>query len=87
MKYREITLIAKEGHATALCCELLDVSSSGFYDWRKRPPSNREIKNGELTAKILTIFGDSKETYGSPRIKASLEKDGEVIEGKVKWPA
>ncbi|MBC7427990.1 MAG: IS3 family transposase, partial [Bacteriovorax sp.] len=84
MKFREIVLLAKEGHSTLLCCELLDISTSGFYDWRKRPPSNREIKNGELTAKILTIFGDSKETYGSPRIKASLEKDGEVIgKGKV----
>lgn len=79
MKYRGIVLLAKEGHPISVCCELLDVSCSGFYDWRKRPPSNREIKNGELKAKIISIFGDSKETYGSPRIKASLERGGEVI--------
>jgi putative transposase len=84
VRFREIVLLAKEGHSVALCCELLDVSSSGFYDWRKRPPSNREIRNGELTAKILSIFGDSKEAYGSPRIRASLVKSGEVVgAGKV----
>lgn len=84
MKYRGIVLLAKEGHSVALCCELLDVSSSGFYDWRKRPSSNRELKNGELKAKILNIFSDSKVTYGSPRIKASLAKEGEVVgKGKV----
>lgn len=84
MKYRGIVLLAKEDHSVALCCELLNVSSSGFYDWRKRPPSNREIRNGELTAKIVNIFDDSKQTYGSPRIRASLAKDGEVIgKGKV----
>ncbi|MBC7428636.1 MAG: transposase [Bacteriovorax sp.] len=37
-----------------------------------------------MTAKILNIFGDSKETYGSPRIRASLVKSGEVVgTGKV----
>jgi putative transposase len=79
VKYKGIVLLAHEGHGITLCCELLKVSTSGFYDWRKRPPSNRQIKNGEIKAKILNIFNDSKETYGSPRIKASLEKDGESI--------
>ena len=84
MKYREIVLLATEGHPVSLCCELLEVSTSGFYDWRKRPPSNRELRDGELKSKILNIFSDSKETYGSPRITASLKKDGEVIgPGKV----
>lgn len=84
MKYREIVLLATEGHPVSLCCELLGVSTSGFYDWRKRPPSNRELRDGELRRKILNIFSDSKETYGSPRITASLKKDGEVIgPGKV----
>lgn len=79
MKYRGIVLLKTEGHSVSLCCELLDVSSSGFYDWRKRLPSNRKIKSGEIKAKILNIFNDSKETYGSPRIKAALERSGDLV--------
>lgn len=79
MKYRGIVLLKKEGHSISLCCELLDVSSSGFYDWRKRLPSNRKLKDGELKAKILDIFSDSKKTYGVPRIKAALKREGELV--------
>jgi transposase InsO family protein len=79
VKYRGIVLLKTEGHSVSLCCELLDVSSSGFYDWRKRLPSNRKIKNGEIKAKILNIFSDSKKTYGSPRIKAALERSGDLV--------
>jgi transposase InsO family protein len=79
MKYRGIVLLKTEGHSISLCCELLDVSSSGFYDWRKRLPSNRKIKNSEIKAKILNIFSDSRKTYGSPRIKAALERSGDLV--------
>lgn len=79
MKYRGIVLLKTEGHSVSLCCHLLDVSSSGFYDWRKRLPSNRKIKDGEIKAKILNIFSDSRKTYGSPRIKAALERSGDFI--------
>lgn len=79
MKYKGIVLLGSEGHSISHCCELLDVSSSGFYDWKKRLPSNRKIKNGEIKAKILNIFSDSRKTYGSPRIKAALERAGDVV--------
>lgn len=58
-------------------CEVLGVSKSGYYYWRK------ELKGLEQTAdldsKIKRIFSASKETYGSPRIHASLEKEGVVV--------
>jgi len=79
VKYKGIVLLGSEGHSISHCCELLDVSSSGFYDWKKRLPSNRKIKNGEIKAKILNIFSDSRKTYGSPRIKAALERAGDVV--------
>jgi transposase InsO family protein len=79
VKYKGIVLLKSEGHSVSLCCELLEVSSSGYYDWRKRLPSNREIKNGEIKAKIVNIFSDSRKTYGVPRIKAALERSGDVV--------
>ena len=55
---------------------LLGVSKSGYYDWRNRQPSAREIKDDELKVKIQQIFNDNKGRYGSPRIFKALQKQG-----------
>ena len=55
---------------------LLGVSKSGYYDWRNRQPSAREIEDGELKVKIQQIFTDNKGRYGSPRIFMALKKQG-----------
>ena len=68
-----------EGHAVKLCCKLLKVSHSGFYEWRNRKPSVRQKKREELRGKIKTLFKNSKGNYGSPRIQKSLQSEGEVI--------
>ena len=57
-------------------CNVLDVSPSGYYAWRKRPPSAREMANRELTEKIKAEFDKSGETYGSPRIYQVMRKLG-----------
>jgi putative transposase len=57
-------------------CEVLDVSPSGYYAWRGRPPSKREMANRELTEKIKIEFKKSGETYGSPRIYQIMRKLG-----------
>lgn len=79
MKYRGIVLLGEEGHSIQLCCELLSVSTSGFYDWKKRLPSKRQLENELLKSKIKDIHKESKGTYGSPRIKAALEKNGDDV--------
>lgn len=68
-----------EGHAVKLCCELFKVSHSGFYDWLNRKPSDRIQSREKLKEKIKTIFKKSKNNYGSPRIKKTLEADGEKV--------
>ncbi len=57
-------------------CEGLDVSPSGYYAWRTRPPSTREMANQELLKEIEAVFEDSKETYGSPRVSRKLKRQG-----------
>ena len=79
MKYRGIVLLSEEGHSVEICCELMNVSTSGYYDWKKRPPSIRQRANEVLKTKIKEIHKESKGTYGSPRIKASLEKRGHTV--------
>lgn len=79
MKYRGIVLLKGEGHSVKTCCELLKVSASGFYDWFKRMPSKRKLRDGILKAKIVSIFDKSKKNYGSPRIQKQLSKEGEKV--------
>jgi len=57
-------------------CAVLDVSPSGYYAWRGRPPSTREMANRELVKKIETVYNDSYGTYGSPRIYRELKDQG-----------
>jgi putative transposase len=57
-------------------CKALNVSPSGYYAWRKRPVSAREMANRELVKKIEAVYNDSYETYGSPRVYRELKAQG-----------
>ena len=57
-------------------CRVLDVSTSGYYAWRKRPPSGRDREDKMLTEKIHAIHERSRGTYGAPRIHAELRAEG-----------
>jgi transposase InsO family protein len=61
----------------ALCAEL-DVSPSGYYDWRQRltSPGPRALENQLLATRITELHEQSRETYGSPRIVMELRKSG-----------
>ena len=53
---------------------MLGVSSSGYYLWKNRGKSRREVKNAFLLEKIKDIPRLSDYTYGSPRITHTLKK-------------
>ena len=55
-------------------CRTLQVSTSGFYDWRARleHPSHRRSTDEFLTELINEIHDASRGTYGSPRVHAEL---------------
>jgi transposase InsO family protein len=61
----------------ALCREL-DVSPSGYYDWRQRQtsPGPRALENQLLATRITELHQRSRQTYGSPRIMMELRKSG-----------
>ncbi len=60
-------------------CTLLEVSPSGYYDYRDRESSARAKRNAAITEKIKAIHTRSKGVYGSPRIVAALERGGEKV--------
>lgn len=55
-------------------CRVLEVSTSGFYAWRTRQPSARDIADDELAGVMLGIYAMSDDTYGRPRIHAELRQ-------------
>jgi transposase InsO family protein len=57
-------------------CKGLEVSPSGYYAWRKRPPSAREMANQELYKKVKAVYNENHGVYGSPRIYRELDAQG-----------
>lgn len=68
----------REEYKIVRLCDVLEVSTSGFYDWFERPESNRSIENKRLTGKIEQYHSESNEIYGSPKIHKDLIEDGET---------
>jgi transposase InsO family protein len=57
-------------------CQVLRVSSSGYYASRGRPLSQREQDDRGIVNQIKEIHTASRETYGSPRVHAALVRQG-----------
>lgn len=67
-----------EGAAVKLACGTLSVSRSGYYDWLKRPESDRARENTVLLERIRAYYEASDRTYGAPRIVEDLRAEGHV---------
>ncbi|MFG2639324.1 IS3 family transposase [Streptomyces sp. NPDC048362] len=57
-------------------CERLDVSRSGYYEWRCRPDSATARRREELKLLIKKAFDMSDSTYGYRRVHAQLARWG-----------
>jgi putative transposase len=69
--YRMISA-EKASTPVSVCCRLLGVSRSGYYEWATRAPSDRALSDAWLIEKIKQIHEDHRKVYGSPRIHADL---------------
>jgi putative transposase len=66
----------KAAYSVPMLCRLLGVSRSGYYVWRRRPPSERAHFDAVLSQKLETIHRNSRATYGAPRVHAELRAIG-----------
>lgn len=62
-----------------LMCRILALSPSGYYAWVARPESRRAAENRRLVAEIRVIHAESRGTYGSPRVHATLQAQGQRV--------
>jgi len=59
-------------------CAWLEVSKSGFYNWKSRPESATAKRQQRLMLLITRIFDDSDGTYGYRRVAGQLARQGTV---------
>jgi putative transposase len=70
-----------EGLPAQVACRVLEVSESGFYAWRSRPPSARAIRHAWLTDVIAQVHADFRAVYGYRRVHAELTLGHGLIVG------
>lgn len=83
-----LMLAEKAQYAIARMARLLKVSRSGFYAWVKAqhrgggevPP--RVARRRRLDHRVRRIWRESHKTYGAPRIRAKLAKEGVWVDRK-----
>jgi putative transposase len=58
-------------------CQLLGVSASGYYAWRKRLPAPSVAPAWQVTAQ--RVFATHAGRYGQRRLRAQLRREGHAV--------
>ena len=69
----------KKGLRTAKLCKALDVTTSAYYTWDKRPESKRSIRKRELTEKVREEFYSNHKIPGAKKISKKLSKPDDHV--------
>jgi putative transposase len=75
VKYAWIEEHRDRFHVTRMCRQL-EVSRTGYCQWRTRAPSDRTMANAALDAQVAALHTSSKRSYGRPRIVRGLREQG-----------
>ena len=77
--------LAAEGVPVAVTCWVLNVSTSGYYEWARGRASRRDLEQAYLMAAIHDVHAASYGTYGHRRVHAELTMGRrlEVSHGRV----
>lgn len=70
--FRLVQELAADGFDVAVTCRVLNVSRSGYYEWRNRPLSPRDLEDAYLANQVVDIHVMSRGSYGAPRTHAEL---------------
>jgi transposase InsO family protein len=69
----------RDQYTVSRLCRVLQVSRSGYCQWRVRPPSPSTLANQALDVKVAAIHDASRRCYGRPRVVQKLRQQGEVV--------
>jgi len=70
--FRLVHELSRDGFPVAVTCRVLKVSTSGFYEWRSRGPSVRDLDDACLIEAIRDVHQRARGTYGVRRVHAEL---------------
>jgi putative transposase len=68
--------VERTSYPMRILCRVLEVTRSGFYAWRSRKPSTRDLEDEQLRPKVVKAFETGRGTYGSPRVRDELVDQG-----------
>lgn len=74
MKYKFIEDNSSTFHVEKMC-QVLDISRSSYYGWKKNGKSKRAQENEILLTEIKKVYKKNREVYGSPRITKELQEN------------
>jgi putative transposase len=74
-----IVLAEKARTPVSVACQLRSVSTSGFYAWASRAPSDRALSDAWLVERIKQIHAENRRVYGSRRVTAELRLGHGVV--------
>lgn len=60
-------------------CAAFGVSRSGYYAHLHKPRRARRTEDRQLRPQIASAFEKSRGTYGTPRLRAALQRDGRQL--------
>lgn len=72
-----VTETGEKKYTIVAMCAWLEVSTSGYHEWRDRPDSATAVRRQFLGLLVKKAFDDSDEAYGYRRIHAQLARWGE----------
>jgi putative transposase len=81
MRFRLIEA-EKAEHTISRLCTVLGVTRAGYYAWRRRGPSLRQLGDDELARLIVQIYDGSHQTYGAVRINEELRDEHQIRVGR-----
>jgi putative transposase len=64
----------RDSYPVAVMCEVLNVSASGYYGWRERPPSRRAERHARIRQAVTQAHAESHGIYGSHKIAEVLQQ-------------
>ena len=69
----------KGEYSIGILCKLLNISRSGYYDWKSRGSGKRQLEDTALAEQIAAVHRASRRVYGAPRIVEDLREAGTPI--------
>ena len=72
---RELRLV----YVVSLLCRVLEVTTSGYYAWIKRPVPIRQREEERLELEICAAHKRTRQTYGPERLQRDLADNGVVV--------